>query len=288
MLEAVDKLDVFDQLNGLNPFLLLDGHGSRFELEFLEYIHNEKTKWNCCIGLPYGTSYWQVGDSSEQNGCFKMALTKAKQELVMKKNEAGLEFAINRNDIVGLVRKAWNASFAREETNRKAVVHRGWGPRPLNYNALTHPEILATKPGYSNGSVLNSLNTDVKPEELNFGSGLAATLIEKIVLHKNKEGACSGENALENLRKRKATAEENLKAQDKRITAGLLAAAGKFHLSEDVRDYVKQKTANAQQKEYTKKMKLKDEYDELHAKVEEVKTLNLPPKNGMQFSFEQW
>jgi hypothetical protein len=79
-----------------------------------------------------------------------MALTKAKQELVMKKNEAGLEFAINQNNIVGLVHKAWNASFVREETNRKAVVHRGWGHRPLNYNALTHPEILATKPGYSN------------------------------------------------------------------------------------------------------------------------------------------
>ena len=129
-----------------------------------------------------------------------------------------------------------------------------------------------------NQAIATSCNTDVKPEELNFGSGLAATLVEKIVLHKNKEGACSGENALENLRKRKATAEENLKAQDKRITAGLLAAAGKFHLSEDVRDYVKQKTANAQQKEYTKKMKLKDEYDELHAKVEEVKRLNLPPE----------
>jgi hypothetical protein len=126
--------------------------------------------------------------------------------------------------------------------------------------------------------VLNSLNTDVKPEELNLGSGLAATLVEKIVLHKNKEGAFSRENVLENLRKRKATAEDNLKAQDKRITAGLLAAAGKFHLSEDVHDYVKQKTTNAQQKEYTKKMKLKDEYDELHAKVEEVKRLNLPPE----------
>jgi hypothetical protein len=136
-----------------------------------------------------------------------------------------------------------------------------------------------------NQAIATSFNTDVKPEELNLGTGLAATLVEKIVLHKK---ACSGENALENLRKRKATAEDNLKAQDKRIPAGLLAAAGKFHLSEDVRDYVKQKTANAQQKEYTKKMKLKDEYDELHAKVEEVKTLNLPPKNGMQFSFEQW
>jgi hypothetical protein len=42
MLEAVYKLDVFDRSNGLNPFLLLDGHGSRFELEFVEYIHDEK------------------------------------------------------------------------------------------------------------------------------------------------------------------------------------------------------------------------------------------------------
>jgi hypothetical protein len=42
MLEAVDKLDVFDLSNGLNPSLLLDDHGSRFELEFLEYIHAKK------------------------------------------------------------------------------------------------------------------------------------------------------------------------------------------------------------------------------------------------------
>jgi len=118
MLEAIDELQVFDRSTGLNPFLLLDGHGSRFELEFLEYIHTEQSRWDCCIGLPYGTSYWQVGDSSEQNGCFKMALTKAKQELVRKKNDAGLEFVIDKRDIVGLVCKAWKASFSREETNK--------------------------------------------------------------------------------------------------------------------------------------------------------------------------
>jgi hypothetical protein len=72
-------------------------------LEYLEYINSHDHKWECCIGLPYGTSYWQVGDSSEQNCCFKMALTKAKQELVSKKNESGLEYTINREDIVGLV-----------------------------------------------------------------------------------------------------------------------------------------------------------------------------------------
>jgi len=57
-------------------FLLFDGHGSQFDLEFLEYINSEETKWNVTIGLPYRTSHWQVGDSTEQNGCFKMALAK--------------------------------------------------------------------------------------------------------------------------------------------------------------------------------------------------------------------
>jgi hypothetical protein len=103
MLKATDSLELFDRTSGLNPFLLLDGHGSHFELEFLEYINDAEHKWNCCISLPYGTSYWQVGDSSEHNGCFKMAMSKAKQQLVLKKNDNGLEYTINKEDIAGLV-----------------------------------------------------------------------------------------------------------------------------------------------------------------------------------------
>jgi len=78
-------LDVFDRSTGLNPFLILDGHGSRFELEFLEYINKVEHKWVVKIGLPYGTSYWQVVDSTEQNGCLMMAPTREKQALVTKK-----------------------------------------------------------------------------------------------------------------------------------------------------------------------------------------------------------
>ena len=63
------------------------------------------TKWNACVGVPYGTSYWQVGDSSEQNGCFKMALTKYKRELLRRKELAGVEFAINKEDIFTLLIK---------------------------------------------------------------------------------------------------------------------------------------------------------------------------------------
>jgi hypothetical protein len=66
MLAAIDRLNVFNRsATGLNPFLLLNGHGSCFELEVLQYINSVETKLECCIGLPYGTSYWQIGDSNE-------------------------------------------------------------------------------------------------------------------------------------------------------------------------------------------------------------------------------
>jgi hypothetical protein len=65
MLATIDGHDVFNRSDGVPPFLLLDGHGSRFDLTFLEYINNPATKWNVCIGVPCGTSYWQVGDSTD-------------------------------------------------------------------------------------------------------------------------------------------------------------------------------------------------------------------------------
>jgi hypothetical protein len=90
MLRYIDSRDIFDRSTGLNPFLLLDGHGSRFDLEFLEYVTAADTKWHVEIGLPYGTSYWQVSDSSEQNGSFKMKLTKEKAILTPKKYDSRL------------------------------------------------------------------------------------------------------------------------------------------------------------------------------------------------------
>ncbi len=43
--------------------------------------------------------------------------------------------------MVKLVKEAWAVSFARVLTNRKAVLHRGWGPKSLNYNALLNSEV---------------------------------------------------------------------------------------------------------------------------------------------------
>jgi hypothetical protein len=106
MLATIDGLGVFDRSDGVSPFLLLDGHGSRFDLTFLEYINDPMTKWNVCFGVPYGTSYWQVGDSTEQNGCFKMALTRHKRNLLKKKESRRAAFAIEKDDIVDLVARA--------------------------------------------------------------------------------------------------------------------------------------------------------------------------------------
>lgn len=124
MLRTIDEIGVYDRSDNIPPFLILDGHGSRFELPFIEYINGrtrDNKQWNVCIGVPYGTSYWQVGDSTEQNGCFKMSLTRAKNNLLAKKETARLPFAVEKSDIVPLVGTAWETSFARKETNIKAV-----------------------------------------------------------------------------------------------------------------------------------------------------------------------
>ena len=64
------------------PFLLLNGHGSHFGLKCLSYMNDPATKWTVCIGVPYGTNLWQVGDSAQQNGAFKMVLKKVKQHII--------------------------------------------------------------------------------------------------------------------------------------------------------------------------------------------------------------
>ena len=119
-LKKMDELDLFPRTDGLKPFLLLDGHGSRLELPFLQYINSPNHEWVVCIGVPYGTSYWQVGDSSEQNGSYKMALTKCKKELVMKKQRHCFKNPqIETYKIVMIVNETWKKSFARVEFNKR-------------------------------------------------------------------------------------------------------------------------------------------------------------------------
>ena len=58
---TLDILEIFDRSSGISPTLLLDGHGSRLQLLFLQYVNDPAHLWDVLIRLPYGTSLWQVG-----------------------------------------------------------------------------------------------------------------------------------------------------------------------------------------------------------------------------------
>jgi hypothetical protein len=61
-------------------FLLLNGHHTRFEIPFLDSIHDAWHDWVVCIGVPYGMHIWQVANSSEMNGAFKLSGLMANKE----------------------------------------------------------------------------------------------------------------------------------------------------------------------------------------------------------------
>jgi hypothetical protein len=60
ILAKLDGIGIYKEKRemGMTPFLLVDGHGSRFELPFLDYIHNPEHPWTVAIGVPYGTAKW--------------------------------------------------------------------------------------------------------------------------------------------------------------------------------------------------------------------------------------
>jgi hypothetical protein len=78
--------------------------------------------------LSYGTSVWQLRDSAEQNGAFKIESKKAKAETFMCKTRVGLPATLERSDIVRIVNIAWQKSFGRVDTNLKAIAECGWAP----------------------------------------------------------------------------------------------------------------------------------------------------------------
>jgi hypothetical protein len=79
MLSFIDSFNVFNRASRKNPFLLLDGHHSRMDLTFLDYIHDPDHEWACCIRVPYATHIWQVADSPQLNGSVKTELTKVQR-----------------------------------------------------------------------------------------------------------------------------------------------------------------------------------------------------------------
>ena len=275
MLKTIDSFNVFDRTDGKKPFILLDGHHSRFELPFLDYVHHPDHEWNVCIGVPYGTHLWQVGDSEAQNGSFSIAITKAKQELYHHKPPNNKNFT--SSDIIPLLNSAWPKSFARIEPTKRAIVERGWNP--LNYSLLLHPEILKTKPLVQVQAVSDPINTTIESDSnqqqgdatttngsilsiLNTSQGTAGEMVDLLVLQEMKNRGRT--EAIFKRRKEQEVRSSDLKKlamASGKLTSGILGVNENYCLDSEVRDavslYYEKKKAEENEKKKRKQLQIK-------------------------------
>ena len=292
MLQTIDSLNLFPREGNIRPFLLLDGHRSRLELPFLQYINTPKDNWVVCIGVPYGTAYWQVGDSKEQNGSFNIAITQAKQDLLEKKDAMGLyDEGIVDTDLMPIVNLAWKRSFGRVEKNKNALSDRGWCP--LNKALLLDPDILASRSSKERSKEYNLLNEVVfpnkksndiasiranvdddtssiihnnLPNDLNFSSGMSGFCLQSILSQEMLQNARSRIN--ENIDKGKILKDHIQKS--KSLSAGIIFKAGELRLGKTVFDIHKDNLREKKKKMNEKMKKNEKLYNENVAKAKEV------------------
>jgi hypothetical protein len=273
IVRTMDELGVFEKEReeGIRPFLLLDGHQSRFSIPFLEYITNRDHPWKVCIGVPYGTAIWQIGDSSHQNGRYKIR-TGMKKKMILRKRISQMisEVEILPSDIIPIVNYAWNYSFADIKGNQKAIVQRGWCP--LNRNLLLLDELrkTMTEEDYDweekceifphkrykkdcdaqqeNSTVptmrvrqSESLDSTSARPNLNISQGVAATAIEFLVGH-NEQQSIRAECA----KKRKAgqTVREGFeRIKSLKASGQMIAATGDYEIGMNTLNEVHRRAA---------------------------------------------
>lgn len=160
----------------------------------------------------------------EQNGLYKVRLYYGgKKELVQYKSDHGLPLTLGPTDIVLLANKAWAASFARVESNKKAIAERGWAP--LNRALLLHPDIAKTDPSLAQQPQV-SPETEIDMDAENFSKGSSETVMDRMVRHVMRNGGTE---------RRQIALAEGQSIQDsfnnvKRITSGVMVSKGMHSL----------------------------------------------------------
>ncbi len=212
ILTYFDSIDPFPPVpGGPNPILIVDGHQSRLAPVFVEYINNKNNTWKVCLGVPYATTLWQVGDASEQNGIVKLEWYREKRELLTWKYSNNLPCAIRPEDVMPLMNKIFYKSYDNLANNKKAVAVRGW--YPPNIVLLEHPSLIADK-----NPPLQSMPSSSFPE-INVESDLAGSVLDKLLRERGKsEGA---KKAAEKRKLISETIAENI-FKSQRLTSGVM------------------------------------------------------------------
>jgi hypothetical protein len=208
-----------------------------------------------------------------------MALTKAKQGVVDKKMEMQIERVnIERHDIVGIVHYAWEQSFARVKTNKKAIAAHGWNP--LTYNLLDNKDLKREKAcnpvKAAYGMCMMSGKTTADPLTLNFTDEYPATLMDKVVSFKVRQqplDTARNENVAETARQRKEKFQQCLT-----MTAGICFNSGNLCISDEtVHDRVREEMQKKKEKELAAELWKKDAEASIFNKVTAIRQNGLLP-----------
>jgi hypothetical protein len=100
--------------------------------------------WSIILGQSYATGVWQLHDHTAQNGTFKSNLYAEKTAFVERKRAAGLPGDIEKQEIVLVVSRAIQKSFANRSYAVKALAETGWCPPTMA--PLDDPSILQSAP----------------------------------------------------------------------------------------------------------------------------------------------
>jgi hypothetical protein len=218
-LRRMDELNLFPRVDNKKPFLLLDGHDSRFDLQFLSYIRDPNHPWSACIGLPYGTHLWQVGDSNAQNGNYKHFEQLFKDILLNEKRLRHLTLNLTPTDVVPIVNYAWERSFAVRKNNTKAILERGWFP--TNRALQVNKDVLRTKKisNESNLTVTEGTYQSVSGTGpvLNTSNGAAGTILD-LAINNNKNDPVAMKRKKDRLDLARVT--RDVQEKTKKLTSG--------------------------------------------------------------------
>ena len=147
---------------------------------FVEYINDKNHTWKVCLGVPYATTLWQVGDASEQNGMVKLEWYIEKRELLSWKYLKNLPCAIRPEDVMPLMNKIFYKSYNNVANNKNAVAVCVW--YPPNMALLEHPSLIADK----NINAPQQSSSLLPFPEINVEAGLAGNVLDKIIRERSK------------------------------------------------------------------------------------------------------
>ena len=150
------------------------------------------------------------------------------------KKDFGLPMTMSTEDIIPCFNKAWECSFNRVHTNKRAISDRGWNPP--NRKLLTHPDLKKQVTPSSTTSDASMAAITFDASDLNFETGLSAKILDRIIQHGMRTGG------IEKRRQKLAEGQSiaSAVADGRKLTSGFLVSNGSHSLtSKDLIDAIR-------------------------------------------------